>query len=449
VRKRVFASERVVLPTGVAAAQVQVTGERITSVEPLGAAVPSGAEVIDLRDAILLPGLVDTHVHVNEPGRTNWEGFASATRAAAAGGVTTMLDMPLNAIPPTTTAWALMEKRAAAAPQCHVDVGFIGGIVPDNAAHLPELYAGGVLAWKCFLVDSGVAEFPSVDEVHLRRVLPRLANWDIPLMVHAELPGPIAAFRSSGVVRRYTAYAATRPVRAEVEAVELMVALSAEFGAHVHVVHVSSADAVDSIAAARARGVAITGETCPHYLTFAAEEISDGATEFKCAPPIRSGEHREALWQALATGTLDMVVSDHSPAPALLKCPESGDLATSWGGIASLQLGLSATWSGAERRGVSLQQLAQWMASGPAAIVRLARKGRIAKGHDADLVVWDPAAEWTVDAAQLWHRHPLTPYHGLTLAGRVRATYLRGELIYDRGAFPVAPTGRLLDREHA
>ncbi|MGQ0643633.1 MAG: allantoinase AllB [Gemmatimonadaceae bacterium] len=449
MRKRVFASERVVLPTGVNAAQVQVTGERITSVEPLGAAVPSGFEVIDLRDLVLLPGIVDTHVHVNEPGRTNWEGFASATRAAAAGGVTTILDMPLNAIPPTTAGWALREKRAAAERQCHVDVGFIGGIVPDNAADLPELYAGGVLAWKCFLVDSGVAEFPAVDEAHLRRVMPQLAEWHLPLMVHAELPGPIAAARPSGIVRRYSDYAATRPVRAEVEAVELMIALSAEFGANVHIVHVSSAEAVDTIGAARARGAAITAETCPHYLTFAAEEISDGATEFKCAPPIRTATHREALWQALAFGTLDIVVSDHSPAPALLKRPESGDLATSWGGIASLQLGLSATWSGAERRGVSLQQLAQWMTSGPAQLVRLTHKGRIAKGCDADLVVWDPAAEWMVDAAQLRHRHPVTPYHGLTLAGRVCATYLRGELIYDRGAFPVAPRGRLLDREHA
>jgi allantoinase len=425
-----------------------VAGERITAVTTLGAAVPAGADVIDLRDAVLLPGLVDTHVHVNEPGRTNWEGFASATRAAAAGGVTTILDMPLNAIPPTTTAWALAEKRAAAARQCHVDVGFIGGIVPDNAADLPELYAGGVLAWKCFLVDSGVAEFPAVSEPHLRSVLPQLARWNVPVMVHAELPGPIAASRPRGPVRQYTAYAATRPISAEVAAVELMVALSAEFGAHVHIVHVSSRDAANVIATARARGVRITGETCPHYLTFAAEEIADGATEFKCAPPIRSAAQREALWLALQAGTLDMVVSDHSPAPALLKCRESGDLAAAWGGIASLQLGLSAAWSGAERRGIPLHQLAQWMASAPADVVRLPRKGRIAAGCDADFVVWDPAAEWMVDAVRLRHRHPLTPYHGLTLAGQVQATYLRGELIFDRGAFPEAPTGRLLDRHH-
>lgn len=449
MRRLVFASERVVLPTGVAAAQVHVTGEHITAVEPLGAAVPGDAETIDLRDAVLLPGLVDTHVHVNEPGRTNWEGFASATRAAAAGGVTTLLDMPLNAIPPTTTAWALAEKRAAAAPKCYVDVGFIGGIVPDNAAELAELHAADVLAWKCFLVDSGVAEFPAVNEAQLRRVLPQLVEWDLPLMVHAELPGPIAAARSSGVVRRYAAYTMTRPVRAEVEAVELMIALSAEFGAHVHIVHVSSSDAAALIAAARARGVRITAETCPHYLTFAAEEIPDGATEFKCAPPIRSGDHREALWNALAAGTLDMIVSDHSPAPAMLKCRDSGDLTAAWGGIASLQLGLAVAWSGAERRGLSLEQVARWTTSRPADLVRLAHKGRIAPGCDADLVVWDPAAEWMVDAAQLRHRHPITPYHGLTLAGRAHATYLRGELIYSAGAFTGAPTGRLLDRRDA
>jgi allantoinase len=449
VRKQVFASERVVLPTGIAPAQVLVAGDRITAIASLGAAVPAGADVIDLRDALLMPGLVDTHVHVNEPGRTNWEGFASATRAAAAGGVTTLLDMPLNAIPPTTAGWALKEKRAAAARQCHVDVGFIGGIVPDNATDLPDLHAAGVLAWKCFLVDSGVAEFPAVNAEDLRCVLPQLARWGAPLMVHAELPGPITAARTTGLVRRYSTYAASRPVRAEVDAVQLMVALSTEFSVHVHIVHVSSSDAIEVIAAARARGVRITAETCPHYLTFAAEEIPDGATEFKCAPPIRSADHREALWLALQAGTLDMIVSDHSPSPAMLKCIETGDLGASWGGISSLQLGLAVAWTGAEHRRISVEQLAQWMASGPADVVRLPRKGRIAVGCDADFVVWDPAATWTVDGARLRHRHPLTPYQGLTLAGRVLATYLRGELVFARGEFPAVPRGRLLDRNDA
>lgn len=441
-----FAGARVVLPTGIASASVRVRGERIVAVEPLGAPA-NGATVIHLGDAILLPGLVDTHVHVNEPGRTDWEGFASATRAAAAGGVTTILDMPLNAVPATTSAEALATKRAAAAGQCHVDVGFIGGVVPGNADELAALYAAGVFAWKCFLADSGVPEFPEVTEAMLREVLPQLATWGLPLMVHAELPGPIAAAAASGVVRRYADYAATRPVAAESEAVDLMMRLSEEYAAAVHIVHVSSGDAAYLIDSARARGVRITGETCPHYLSFAADDIPDGATEFKCAPPIRTAAHREALWQALEGGALGMVVSDHSPAPASLKECDTGDLAAAWGGIASVQLGLSAVWTIARRRGVPIDQLVQWLATAPADLVRLPRKGRIAPGRDADLVLWEPDVEWAVDARQLQQRHPLTPYHGLTLAGRARATYLRGTLVYHDGSFPHPPIGRLLDRD--
>ncbi len=443
-----FASERVVLPSGVAPAAVRTLDGRIVAVEPLGAD-PQSATILRLDDAVLLPGLVDTHVHMNEPGRTEWEGFASATRAAAAGGITTVFDMPLNAIPATTSAPALATKRTAAARQCSVDVGFIGGVVPGNAGELAGLYAAGVLAWKCFLVDSGVPEFPAVDEPLLREVLPQLAAWDLPLMVHAEVPGPIAAARVGGVVRRYADYAASRPVSAEADAVALMIRLSEEYGAPVHIVHVSSGDAAYLIGEARARGVRITGESCPHYLSFAAEDITDGAPEFKCAPPIRTAAHREALWQALERGALEMVVSDHSPSPPSLKQRETGDLAAAWGGITSLQLGLSAVWTIARRRGVTIEQIIQWMATRPADLVRLSHKGRIAPGCDADLVIWEPDAEWTVDAAQLQHRHPLTPYHGLTLAGRVRATYLRGELIYSSGAFLGPPTGRLLDRHHA
>ncbi len=443
-----FAGARVVLPTGVVPAAVRVRDERIIAVEPLGASA-NGATVIDVGDAVLLPGLVDTHVHVNEPGRTAWEGFASATRAAAAGGVTTILDMPLNAVPATTSAAALAAKRVAAAGQCHVDVGFIGGVVPGNANELAALHSAGVLAWKCFLVDSGVPEFSPVDEPVLREVLPQLAAWDLPLMVHAELPGPIAAAAAGGVVRRYADYAATRPVTAESDAVDLMIRLSEEYAAAVHIVHVSSGDAAYLIDTARARGVRVTGETCPHYLSFAADDIPDGATEFKCAPPIRTATHREALWQALERGALGMVVTDHSPAPASLKERETGDLTAAWGGIASLQLGLSAVWTIARRRGVAVQQVVQWIATSPADLVRLPRKGRIAPGCDADLVLWEPDTEWTVDATQLQQRHPLTPYHGLTLAGRVRATYLRGTLIYHSGSFPHPPMGRLLDRDHA
>ena len=449
MRELAFACERVVLPTGIASATVRVSGERIVAIEPLGTRLPSTVRVIDIGEALLLPGLVDTHVHINEPGRSDWEGFASATRAAAAGGITTLLDMPLNSIPATTTAAALDTKRAAALGQCHVDVGFIGGVVADNADDLAGLYEGGVLAWKCFLVDSGVPEFSAVEEAHLRRVLASLADWQLPLMVHAELPGPIAAARRSGLVRRYVDYAATRPARAEFDAVDMMIRLAAEFAAHVHIVHVSSDEAVRLLETARARGVRVTAETCPHYLRFAAEEIPDGATAFKCAPPIRSAEHRDSLWRALEHGTLDLVVSDHSPSPPALKALDTGDLAAAWGGIASLQLTLPLVWTEARLRHVAIERVVDWMATHPANLVRLANKGRIAPGCDADLVIWEPEVAWTVDARTLQHRHPVTPYDGLTLAGRVRATYLRGALIYDAGVFPQPAGGRLLDRHHA
>ena len=427
----VFCSDRVVLPSGIGPASVHVRNGRIAAVKTLGAKAGRGADVVDVTGSVILPGLVDTHVHVNEPGRTDWEGFDSATRAAAAGGITTMLDMPLNAIPATTKAAALAEKRGAARGKCHVDVGFIGGVVTDNARSLSALHSAGVLAWKCFLIDSGVPEFAPVDEAVLRAALPQLAAWDLPLMVHAELPDHVLAL-PSGVVRQYARYAATRPVEAEVKAVELMVRLLHQYGGRIHIVHVSSGDAAQCIAAARARGVPITGETCPHYLTFAAEEIPDGATAFKCAPPIREGAHREALWDALLKGSLSMVVSDHSPSPPALKSLDTGDFAAAWGGIASLQLGLSAVWTEARKRGVALDRVVDWMSTQPAKLVRLSRKGVIAEGYDADLVVFDPDETWTVDGSQLLHRHSLTPYDGLTLAGRVRATYLRGDLIYDR-----------------
>lgn len=431
------------LPGGVRPASVRVRDGVIQSIEPLDA--PAGlATEIDVGDAMLLPGLVDTHVHVNEPGRTEWEGFRSATRAAAAGGVTTLLDMPLNSIPATTSAAALSEKRAAAKGQCWVDVGFIGGVVPGNASDLPALHDAGVLAWKCFLVDSGVPEFAAVDEAALRRALPAIADHDLPLMVHAELPEPIAAARRSGVMRVHADYEATRPEAAEAGAVSLMLRLAEEFNVRVHIVHLSSRASLPILDEARARGIRVTVETCPHYLTFASEEIPDGATEFKCAPPIRSAADRDALWDALARGSIDGIVSDHSPSPPVLKHRDRGDFLAAWGGIASLQLGWSAVWHGAKARGIPAEQAVRWMTAGPAGIVRLGAKGRLAVGCDADLVVWDPDALWTVDGPRLMHRHALTPYQGRQLPGVVRATYLRGELVYRDGAFVGAPAGRLL-----
>ena len=446
--KVVFRGDRVVLPSGVAPAQVLVHDGRIAAVDPLGTPRGSDTPMVDVGDAILLPGLVDTHVHVNEPGRTEWEGFATATRAAAAGGVTTILDMPLNSVPATTTPAALAAKRSAAVDQCHVDVGFIGGIVPTNEVDLTDLQASGIFAWKCFLTDSGVPEFHAVTSAFVERVAPLLARLGLPLMVHAELPERLVALTAKAPVRRYREYAATRPATAEAEAVARMIDVSRMTGVHIHIVHVSSAESATRIAAARANGVRITAETCPHYLTFTADDIPDGATEFKCAPPIRSRDEREALWRALHEGALQMVVSDHSPAPPALKATEQGDFAAAWGGIASIELGLAAVVTGATQRAVELADVVQWMATGPADLVRLADKGRIAEGCDADLVIWQPGAEWSVDARRLHQRHALTPYHGLTLAGRVRATYLRGQLIYEDGAFGV-PSGRLLARPSA
>ena len=329
------------MPGGERPASIHIDGGRIVAIGDLAGDAPAGAEVVDCGDLVVSPGIVDTHVHVNEPGRTEWEGFDTATRAAAAGGVTTIVDMPLNSVPATTTVAALDAKRHAARGRCHVDVAFWGGVVPGNEDSIDPLVDAGVRGFKCFLVPSGVDEFPHVGEATLRRAMPVLARRRVPLLVHAELPERLVAH--AGPVQSYRAYEATRPVAAEVGAIQLMVTLARDTGASVHIVHVSSAEGVDAIAAARAANVAMTGETCPHYLAFVDEEIPDGATEFKCAPPIRSGKDRDALWGGLENGTLSLVATDHSPAPPALKCP--GDFVRAWGGIASLELSLPVVWT--------------------------------------------------------------------------------------------------------
>jgi allantoinase len=437
----VIRSRRVVTPEGVRPAALHIrdgTIRRVAAWED----VPRNVAVEDVGDLVLMPGLVDTHVHVNEPGRTEWEGFETVTRAAAAGGVTTLLDMPLNSVPATTTVAGLEAKRLAARGKCTVDVGFIGGVVPGNARELAPLRAAGVLAYKCFLVDSGVDEFPGVHEEDLREAFPVLATLGVPLMVHAEHPAHIVTPPARGSTA-YASYLASRPPSAERAAIEMLVRLVEWCRVPVHIVHLSSADGMAAVRAARTRGLPITAETCPHYLTFSADEIPDGATAYKCAPPIRSATERDALWQGLLRGDIDLVVSDHSPAPPALK-DAGGDFFAAWGGIASLQLGLSATWTAAAARGVGLAELASWMAVGPATLVGLQRrKGHIASGRDADLVVWDPGASTVVDPAQLQHRHPVTPYAGRRLRGVVHATYLRGRLAYRDGDFS-APRGELL-----
>jgi allantoinase len=376
-------------------------------------------------DEVLLPGLVDTHVHINEPGRTDWEGFASATRAAAAGGVTTLLDMPLNSIPPTITPRALEVKRAAARGKCMVDVGFWGGAVPENLGQLRELHEAGVFGFKCFLLDSGVSEFPPLSIEQLLAAMDEIASFDGLLIVHAEDPDVILA-NPCPPTSRYADFVSSRPSLAETKAIETVIEAARSSGCRAHIVHLSSADAVPALAAARKEGVRITVETCPHYLTLSAEEVADGATQFKSCPPVRDAANRDRLWQALADGVIDFVVSDHSPSPPELKRLDSGDFSTAWGGISSLQLGLPLVWTEARRRGHSLDDVSRWMATRPAEIVGISGKGQISVGGDADLVVFAPGEEWVVDAPSLHHRHAVTPYANRTLTGAVQATYVRG-----------------------
>jgi allantoinase len=449
----VIRARRVVTPGGSTPAAVHVREGRIFAVGAFEGAT-HGRPLVEVDDgAVLLPGLVDTHVHINEPGRTEWEGFRTATRAAAAGGVTTLVEMPLNSIPATTTRAALETKRAAAEGKCYVDVGFWGGVVPGNAAELPRMYEGGVFGFKCFLVPSGVDEFAHVTEEDLRAVMPELARMGALLIVHAETPAPIEAAlaeveRAAAEARRYETFLHTRPKAAEDEAVALMVRLCRETGARVHIVHHSSWSSLALLGAAKAEGLPFTAETCPHYLTFAAEDVADGATEFKCCPPVRERENRERLWTALDTGALDMIVSDHSPCPPEMKRREEGDFLKAWGGIASLQLRLPVVWTEARARGHSIERVSEWVAAAPARLVGLdGRKGMIQTGCDADLVVFRPDEQFRVEPSILQHRHKLTPYAGRTLSGVVEATYLRGARIYERGEFKSeAAHGALLAR---
>jgi len=441
----VIRAERVITPEGQRPCSVGVAGGRIVAVESgtveSGAVALTGERVLELGDdEVLLPGLVDTHVHVNDPGRSEWEGFDSATRAAAAGGVTTIVDMPLNSLPPTVDVESLAVKRKAAAGRIAVDVGFWGGAVPGNLGALRPLHEAGVFGFKCFLLHSGVDEFAPLDEAELGAAMRELAGFGGLLIVHAEDADVIdRAPRPSGP--RYADFLGSRPREAENTAIARVLRLARETGARVHILHLASADAVGLIAEARADGAAVTAETCPHYLSFVAEEIRDGATEFKCCPPIREAANREQLWRALGDGVLDCVVTDHSPCTPELKRFDSGDFGEAWGGVAGLQVGLPAVWTGARQRGYTLSDIATWMAQRPAEQVGLSRKGRIAVGCDADFVVFAPDEAFVVDPARLRHRNPVSAYHDRPLAGVVRSTWLRGREVAGE------PFGEFLVRE--
>jgi allantoinase len=432
----VVRSRRAIMPDGETSAAIMVENGRIVAIRPYGEELDAVTNV-DINDTVLLPGLVDTHVHVNEPGRTAWEGFATATRAAAAGGVTTIIDMPLNSLPPTVDTDALRVKQAAAGGRCHVDVGFWGGAIPGNAAELPGLHDAGVFGFKAFLADSGVPEFPPVDRAQLTAAM---AAADALFVIHAEDPDHLHDAASSTA---YADFLASRPADAEHAAVATAIAVARAADRRVHILHLSAASALPLIAQARADGVRVTAETCPHYLTLDAGHIPDGATEFKCCPPIRDAANADRLWEALTTGLITCVVSDHSPCTPDLKRQDTGDFAAAWGGIASVQLGLPVIWTSARARGHSLTDVVSWMATRPADLAGLRRKGRIAVGADADLVAFDPEAEFVVDAHALHHKNPVTPYAGKTLRGVVRTTWLRGSQV--TGA---EPAGRFLTREN-
>lgn len=440
-----FRSRRVVTPEGIRPAAILVEGERIEAVVS-PEQVPDGYELHDSGDFAILPGLVDSHVHINDPGRAEWEGFETATRAAAAGGYTLLVDMPLNCLPATTTVAALEAKRAAARGKCRVDWAAWGGVVHDNQDDIEALAAAGVSGFKCFLVNPGIDGFTMVNEEQLRLALPQVARTGLPQLVHAELPRPIERATdalSDADWSYYSTYVRSRPDEAELTAIRLMLSLCREYQFRLHIVHLSTSEALAELSAARAQGLPVSVETCPHYLHLSAEAIPKGATLNKCAPPIRSSENRERLWQGLKDGIIDLVATDHSPCPPAMKRLDEGNFRTAWGGIASLSVALPVMWTEGSRRGFTLLDLAQWMSAAPARLAGCdTRKGRIAAGYDADFVVFDPDREFVVTAENLHYRHPVSPYLGETLRGIVQATYLRGNAVFSEGAFPSDPAGR-------
>jgi allantoinase len=440
-----FLSRRIVASDGIRPGAVLVRDGRIRGLVRADQ-VPAHTEVHDFGESAILPGLVDSHVHINDPGRSEWEGFETATRAAAAGGYTTLVDMPLNCLPPTATVAALAAKREAAHERCWVDWLAWGGVVSDNQEDIEALADAGVPGFKCFLVHPGIDGFTMVTEAELRAALPHVARTGLPLLVHAELPGPLEKASQNLCDADWTHYATylqSRPEEAELSAIRLMLSLCRQYEFRLHIVHLSAHSALAELCAARAEGLPVSIETCPHYLHFCAEEIPDGATLYKCAPPIRSRENREKLWQGLRDGIIDLVATDHSPCPPAMKRLEERDFSASWGGVASLSVALPIMWTEASRRGFSLTDLTRWMAEMPARLAGChSRKGRIAEGYDADLVIFDPEAHFVVTEERLHFRHPVSPYLGEKLRGMVKATYMRGEAVFSNSQFCGEARGR-------
>ncbi|MCH8012204.1 MAG: allantoinase AllB [Candidatus Marinimicrobia bacterium] len=438
-------SQRVVTPEGERAAAVLIKGEKILDVVSIQN-IPEGCPTEDMGNDVVMPGLVDTHVHINEPGRADWEGFETATRAAGAGGITTLVDMPLNCIPVTTTVDALHRKIASTQNKLWIDCGFYGGLIPDNLDEVESLAEAGVIGFKAFMSHSGIDEFPKVTEKYLRKALPILAQQGIPLLVHAELED---GAEITEVSQTYESYLASRPKSWENKAIKLLIQLCREFQTPIHIVHLSSSEVLTEIAQAREEGLPLSVETCPHYLHFTAEGISDGDTRFKCAPPIREADNRERLWGGLESGAIDFIASDHSPCSPELKKLETGDFGNAWGGISSLQFTLSVIWTECKKRNYSLVQLADWLCKEPAKLLWENNfKGEISPGFFADLVIWDPDATFVVEPSVIHHKNKLTPYEGEKLFGVVKKTFLRGRKIFENGEFLTGPSGKTLLRNH-
>ncbi|MEW6982093.1 allantoinase AllB [Colwelliaceae bacterium 6471] len=443
-------SKRVIISNEMIAACIEVKGEAVYAIHPY--AHPLTCPITDVGDDVIMPGLVDSHVHINEPGRTEWEGFNTATQAAAAGGITTLVDMPLNCIPVTTTKAAFEEKLAAVTDKLWVDCGFWGGVIPDNIDQLDELLSAGVLGVKSFLIDSGIAEFPNVDANDIRRAMPILAAHDVPYLIHAELD--CGGHQAAIITEKYQSFLDSRPKKWENDAIELMVEMAAEAKGNgndckVHIVHLSSDEGLTRIAKAKAKGLRFTAETCPHYLTIAAENIPDGKTLFKCCPPIREDNNRENLWQAVKDGRISFIVSDHSPCTPELKHIDSGDIEKAWGGISALQFGLPLIWTEAQQRGFTLVDLARLMSFETAKFAGLdSIKGTISVGHHADFLVFDDASRFVITNEMIKHKHKITPYVGREVCGVIKQTFVRGRQVYGDDQFINKPIGKPLLKGH-